>query len=147
VRAAGPTAQILSDPGLVPIFGAGEAGALITARVVGREGDGLTRCDTAGGPVFLPGPLPAPGRSIRLRVRAQDVMLATGPLTGISALNLLSAVVARLDPDGETGMVVTLDLGGEQLLARIIRRSAAALALAPGVAVQAILKTVALAGS
>lgn len=146
VVAQGDVTQLLSDAALVPILGASEAGALILGRVGTQDGDGLTRVETAGGPVFLPGVRALPGATIRLRVRAQDVMLATAPLEGISALNLLAAEVESLSPEGEAGMIVRLRLGEERLLARITRRSATALALRPGVSVQAILKTVALAG-
>lgn len=146
VVASGRTEALLSDPALVPIFGSGEAGALIAGRVGARAADGLTEVETAGGPVFLPGALPPQGSAIRLRIRAQDVMLAVGPVIGISALNLLDAVVESLAPEGEAGMIVVLRLKQERLLARVTRRSAAALGLKPGLPVQAILKTVALAG-
>ncbi len=146
VIASGPAVDLLSDPALVPIFGAGEAGALISGRVGARAADGLTRVETAGGPVFLTGRLPGEGSRIRLRIRAQDVMLATAPLAHVSALNLLDARVETLTAEGDAGMIVVLRLGEERMLARITRRSAAALDLAPGHAVQAILKTVALAG-
>jgi molybdate transport system ATP-binding protein len=146
VVARGKAETLFSDPRLVPIFGSGEAGALIAGRVGARAADGLTEVETAGGPVFLPGALPAQGRAIRLRIRAQDVMLAVGPVSGISALNLLEAVVESLIPEGEAGVIVVLRLREERLLARVTRRSAEALGLAPGTRVRAILKTVALAG-
>jgi molybdate transport system ATP-binding protein len=48
--------------------------------------------------------------------------------------------------DGQgPGVLVRLDLGGEFLLARVTRRSAQALELVPGLAVHAIVKTVAVA--
>lgn len=144
---AGPAVDLLSDPALVPDFGTGEAGAVIAGRVLAREADGLTRIATAGGPVFLPGRLPPPGSALKLRIRAQDVMLALSPPQGLSALNLLAVRVESLLPEGEAGMIVALRLGEERLLARITRRSAEALALVPGLEVQAILKTVALAGA
>ena len=151
VAAFGRAEALLSDPSLVPIFGSGEAGALIAAVVGARAVDGLTEVTTAGGPVFLAGALPVQGSTIRLRIRAQDVMLAVGQIGGISALNLLTAEVEALAPEGEAGMIVVLRLGqqplnGERLLARVTKRSAEALGLRPGLAVQAILKTVALAG-
>ncbi len=146
VLAQGPAGAILSDPALVPVFGSSEAGALLSARVGAREADGLTRVETAGGPVFLPGDLPPAGSPIRLRIRAQDVMLALGEVRGISALNLLQARVESLSPEGEAGQIVVLTVGKERILARVTRRSAQALGLHPGLGLRAILKTVALAG-
>lgn len=144
---AGPAVDLLSDPGLVPVFGTAEAGALIAGRVAAVEADGLTRIVTAGGPVFLPGLLRPPGTALVLRIRAQDVMLALAPPPGLSALNILAVRVESLVPEGAAGMIVALRLGEERLLARITRRSAEALALTPGLALHAILKTVVLAGA
>lgn len=145
VSAAGPAAVVLSDPRSAPGVGLREAGAILTARVEAHEPDGLTRLSTAAGPVWLPGVSAAPGRSLRLRILAQDVMLARARPEGVSALNILPCTVRDLTPAGDSGVLVRLSLGEEDLLARITARSAGALGLAPGEAVHAVLKAVAVA--
>ncbi len=144
VTASGPVAEVLADPALAPGFGLREAGAILRARVAAQEEDGLTRLDCASGPVWLPHLAAPAGSEIRLRILAQDVMLALTRPEGISALNILPATVRELRA-GEGGVMVQLAAGGEPILARITRRSAERLALAPGMPVFAVLKAVSVA--
>jgi molybdate transport system ATP-binding protein len=145
LRRIGPAAEVLGDPSLAPVLGLREAGALITARLVAQEADGLSRLQTAAGPVFLPRVAATVGAELRLRIPAQDVMISLRPPEGISALNVLAVRVLAIRQGEGPGAIVTLDLGGERLLARVTRRSVAALGLAEGQAVFAVLKSVALA--
>lgn len=145
VTAAGPTAELLSDPVLAPGLGLREAGSLVTARIAAQEADGLTRLEGAGGAIWLPQVAAPPGTVLRIRILAQDVMLATERPQGISALNILPATIRDIRQGEGPGALVRLDAGGEVILARITRRSAEALALAPGKPVFAILKAVSIA--
>ena len=72
-------------------------------------------------------------------------MIATTRPESISALNIVAATVADLRVGDGPGALVQLDAGGETLLARITRRSATTLSLAPGRPVFAILKAVSVA--
>lgn len=145
VVAVGPAAQLLSDPGVVPVMGLREAGAMLTARLLGQDGDGLTRFETGGGPLWLPQVTAPVGAVLRLRILAQDVMLATERPRGISALNVLSARVEDIRMGEGPGAIVRLRVGEDLLLARITRRSVGALELAPGKPVFAVLKAVSVA--
>jgi len=82
------------------------------------------------------------GARLRARVRARDVMLATMRPQGISALNVIATRVIAVTGDGGPQVLVRLDHGGEELVARITRRSVETLGLAPGSAVFAIVKAV-----
>lgn len=145
VVAAGPAAEVLADPGTAPVMGLREAGAVIAARLVGQDGDGLTRFETGGGPLWLPQVAAPVGAVLRLRILAQDVMLAVERPRGISALNVLSGVVEEVRSGEGPGAMVRLRVGEEVLLARVTRRSVAALDLVPGKPVFAVLKAVAVA--
>ncbi|MCL7465683.1 molybdenum ABC transporter ATP-binding protein [Phaeovulum sp. NW3] len=145
VVATGPAAAVLADPAMAPAMGPREAGAMISARLVAQEDDGLTRFETGGGPIWLPQVRAAAGARLRLRILAHDVMLATRRPRDISALNILSATVEGIAPGDGPGALVRLRVGDEVLLARVTRRSAVALDLAPGRAVFAVLKTVSVA--
>jgi molybdate transport system ATP-binding protein len=145
LAAIGPAAEVLSDPATAPLMGLADAGAILTAQVAAHEEDGLTRLDTAAGPIWLPrlqGPV---GQKVRIRVAAQDVILARHRPEGLSALNILPVRVAEVQEGRGPGVLVRLDLGGESLLARITRRSASALEITPGAAVFAVVKSVAVA--
>ena len=145
VVAAGPAAAVMADPAMVPVMGLREAGAVISARLVGHEADGLSRLETQGGPIWLPHLHGQPGRHIRLRILAQDVMLATSRPRDISALNVLQATIDDLHLGDGPGALIRLRMGEEILLARVTRRSVQGLNLRPGVPVFAILKAVSVA--
>ena len=142
---AGPAAVLLSDPEAAPLFGLREAGASLTARIAAHEADGLTRLDTSAGPLLLPHIDAAPGTQLRVRIHAQDIILARDRPTGLSALNILPATVTTLRLGDGPGALVQLRVGDDLLLARVTRRSAEALALRDGTPVYAILKSVSVA--
>jgi molybdate transport system ATP-binding protein len=145
VAAAGPATELLSDPAAAPALGLREAGAILSARLAVPDEDGLSRLDCSAGPLWLPRVAGRAGDSFRLRILAQDVMLATSRPKGISALNILPAVVREVRLGEGPGALVQLEAGDEMLLARITRRSAAALGLKPGQQIHAVLKAVSVA--
>ena len=124
VTAAGPTAAILSDPVSAHGLGLREVGAVMVATVAAHEEDGLTRLDSAAGPLLLPGVAAPVGSPLRVRILAQDVMLALKRPEGISALNVMRATVRDVRLGEGPGALVRLDAGGESILARVTRRSA-----------------------
>jgi molybdate transport system ATP-binding protein len=142
----GPAAEVLSDPAVLPT-GAREAGAVITARVTAHHDDGLTELDAGGAPLFLPRLGQPPGSRLRVRIAAHDVILSRTRPEGLSALNIVPGTVRELRPGDGPGMIVGLDTQAGRLLARITQRSAQALGLAEGMAVHAVIKTVAVAPS
>ncbi|NUB44466.1 molybdenum ABC transporter ATP-binding protein [Fertoebacter nigrum] len=145
VTHAGPAAALLADPAAVPALGIREAGAVLEARVVRHEADGLTQLAVSGGTLLLPRVAAEPGALLRIRIHAQDVMLSRAQPEGLSALNILPAVVTSLRQGDGPGAMVQLRCGSDLILARITRRSATALGLEPGVACHAVLKSVAVA--
>lgn len=143
VRTSGPVAEMLASPEAVGAFGLREMGSLLTARVTGERADGLMRLETGAGTLWLPEMPAEPGREMRVRIHAQDVILSRGRPEGLSAQNVLKAVVTAVHAGEGPGALVRLEAGGQVVLARVTRRSVAALELAPGVECHAILKSVA----
>lgn len=142
IARAGPATQLFSDPETAPLLGLREAGAILTARVTSHTSDGLSALETAGGQIFLPQIQSEPGTNLRLRIHANDVMLALSRPSDLSALNILKTRVKHIKDGDGPGMMVALDMGGETLLARVTRRSATALNLREGLEVFAIIKSV-----
>ena len=142
---AGPAAELFADPALVPVFGPRTAGALLTGRIEAQHDDGLTEVAVSGGRLFLPAVEGPAGTALRIRIEAQDVMLALSRPENVSALNILPATVTEVHAGQGPGMMVQLRSGSDLILARITRRSAEALSLAPGTACFAVLKSVAVA--
>ena len=135
------TNSLLSDPTLTPL-GAAAAGAVLQARVAAHHNDGITEVAAGGVTLLLPA-IPHPvGSRLRVRIEAQDVMLATERPHGISALNILPSTVTTIRTGDGPGMLVQVLAGENHLLARITRRSAKALNLREGAPVFAVLKAV-----
>jgi molybdate transport system ATP-binding protein len=87
------------------------------------------------------------GHAARVRILARDVSIARQAMTGTSILNALPAVVTELAPDTHPALLlVRLAVGPSAVVARLTRRSAAALELRPGLEVWAQIKAVALIG-
>lgn len=139
----GPTVEIMARTDLFPLTGRFEAGAVIECTVAGRDPEsGLTRLSSAAGDLLVPSVDIAEGTVLRTRVRARDVMIATEPPKGLSALNAVSASIAdiRTDPPYAD---VRLDAGGVALLARITEFSVTNLKLKKGCKVFAVIKSTA----
>ncbi|MEM6323955.1 MAG: TOBE domain-containing protein, partial [Pseudomonadota bacterium] len=137
----GSALEVLGDPAITPL-GVREAGALIEAQIEGHETDGLTRL-SAGSAALLVPRLDLPiGAPVRVRVQASDVMLALSRPEGISALNVLPAVIQSLRDEGANGVLVQLSVGSNTFLARVTQRSARALALRNGLEIFAVIKAI-----
>jgi molybdate transport system ATP-binding protein len=124
------------------------AGAVIEGAVTAHDHvDHLTELTFGGGVLLLPRNRAGVGDRLRCRIGARDVTLTLERQIGGSALNQLACrVIAVADADHPSQCLVQLDAGGTVLLARITRRSSRALQLAPGLAVWAQVKAVALGG-
>ena len=87
------------------------------------------------------------GHRIQLRVLARDVSLSLVAQPASSIVNQVEAVVEAIADDTHPSQVLVrlrTRTGTSALLARVTRRSAQALALAPGLPVWAMVKSVAL---
>ncbi len=130
-------------------FAAGNATAVLQGQLLAHhEQDHLSALGFAGGQLLLPTtpalasrPL---GSAVRLTIAARDVSLSLQPLAHTSLLNSLPATITGLREDGPGQVLAALAVGESQLLAHISQRSARQLALAPGQAVFAHIKGVAL---
>lgn len=140
----GPAADVLGDPSVLPT-GAREAGAILTATITAHHPDGLSELDGGGQPLFLPRLAQTPGTRVRVRVAAHDVILSRTRPEGLSALNILVGRVHEVRTGEGPGAIVALDTSAGRLLARITRRSAEKLGIAPGTPVHAVIKAVSIA--
>ncbi|MEL6680950.1 MAG: TOBE domain-containing protein, partial [Pseudomonadota bacterium] len=146
VQRVGPTAEVLADPDAVPVLGVREAGAVLTATVVGHAPtDGLSEVSVGEARLLLPILPEAPGTRVRLRINAHDITLTPSPPERTSALNTVPVTVVSVRPGEGPGAAVALALGEERLLARVPGRAIEALDLRPGVRCHAILNATAIA--
>lgn len=143
VLAQGSVAELTARRDIAQHTGRFEAGAVIETRVVRLdETFGLTILEFEGGELLVPNVDALPGEPVRARIRARDVSLALARPTGLSIQNILEVTVGEIA--GEFGAIVdvTLAAGPTRLIARITRKAAHELALAPGQRVFALVKAV-----
>lgn len=145
-QADGPLTEVFSRLDL-PLAGQPGAETVIEGRVAEYDGqDGTVRVDSPAGPLYaVLGPL-AVERQVRLRILARDVSVALTAPSDSSILNVLPARIEELVAQEPGHAMLKLQVGGAALLARVSRRSVEHLGLAPGMAVQAQVKSVALLG-
>ncbi len=145
VMAHGPLGEVLSRLDL-PVRLGKETGVVLDAVIGERDADWhLVRADFPGGGLWTRDSGQPLGKAVRLRVLARDVSLARPPAGHSSIQNVLPAVVDALGEDEHPGlMLVRVRIGGSALIARLTRRAAAELAIAPGQEVLVQVKSVAL---
>lgn len=140
----GPPAEILADP-LIHPAGLREVGAVVTARLVRHHADGLSEMDACGATLWLPRPAHDEGAMLRIRIAAQDVILALHPPKDTSALNCLSGTILAIHEEQGPGAFVTLDTAAGPIVSRITMRSLRALGLRAGSPAHAIVKSLSVA--
>jgi molybdate transport system ATP-binding protein len=144
VLASGPLAATLARLDLAANF-QDDAGVMIETTLQVHDADGLSHLVFAGGVLLVGQRNAAVGTRVRCRIHARDVSLALERPRGSSITNILPARVDAVGPSGTPGQVLVRLLVGETaLLARITERSRRELAIAPGCAVWAQVKAVAL---
>ena len=146
VVAQGPVAEVLGRDEMVPLAGRFETGAVFDTRVASHdEAFGLTRLAFPGGELVVANVDALVGEPVRARIRARDVALALEPPPRASFQNVLPAVVHAVGRDFGAIVDVTVTLpGGERLVARVTRESVVRLGIAPGLALFALVKAIAI---
>lgn len=144
VLAQGPVEELAARPDL-PLAARRDAGALIACTVLAHDAArGLTRFGFAGGELIAPLSSEPPGARLRLRVRARDVAVALAPPEGVSIHNILPCRLDAILPAAAEGEVfLRLMVGETMLLARVLREAVGRLGLAPGLALFAVVKSIA----
>lgn len=143
VAASGPTTEILQRLDLLPEEERGEGGAVLEMQVASRdEAFGMSTLASPAGEIHVAGLDAAPNSTVRVRIRARDVIVATEKPRCISALNILSGQVVDVSPGNGHFADVLIDCNGETISARITGQSAEILGLAPGLPIFAVIKSV-----
>jgi molybdate transport system ATP-binding protein len=141
--AQGPVFDMLADLEISALSGTPSFGAVIDARIAShREDDGLTVLAFDGGELIVPLLRKEIGLPLRVRIRAEDVMLATEEPRTISANNVLLSTVTNVRESGAAHADIQLQCGRARFVARITRASARRLGLKPDMPIFAIAKSV-----
>lgn len=148
---SGPVMELMTRLDL-PLAHGDAAAALIEAHMLGHAvDDSLSELAFDGGRLLLPqasSAAPPQGTPVRVRIQARDVSLSLQAPEHSSVLNVLAAKVVDVVDDTPGQVLVGLQLGNgarpARLLSRISQLSARRLGIAPGQAVFAQIKGVAM---
>jgi molybdate transport system ATP-binding protein len=114
-------------------------GAVLDTRIE-SHGEDLSVLVFDHGRLYVPRVGREVGTRVRVRLRAEDIMLAREEPRAISANNILPATVSAIRYGAQAEIQIAM--GAARLVARITRASAKRLELAPGAHVFAIVKSV-----
>lgn len=144
LSSAGPLVDTLTDL-KAGIALADDAASIIETSVLASDDEyGLTYLQAAGARFVVSQQNLSIGSRKRIRVAARDVSIALERAEQSSILNIFAARIVDIVADGTSQSVVKLDLGGDLVLSRITRKSAAKLGLAVGQDVYLQIKSIAL---
>jgi molybdate transport system ATP-binding protein len=147
VLAQGPVNTVSLRPELQSIVGPDLVGAVLEGVVTRLEPDNGSADLAVGRGTLQVSLRDVPvGSRVRLQLLARDVILATQPVHGLSVRNALASTVTAISNDDYGAVLVSLDVGGQTVLARITQNALQALNLRPGDAVWALVKAVSTRG-
>ena len=142
--AVGTLAELTSRPDLPWVRTAVGLGSVFDA-VVGRSqaSRGLVELNIGGATLLASDRTLTAGAVVRVRIPAREVILATRPPEGISLHNVLAGTVTAVHADAAfEHVMVQLAVGEVRLLAEVTRDAVTTLGIAPGLPIQALIKSV-----
>ena len=143
VVAAGGIHEISLRPELAAIVGPDAVGAVLEGVI--SEADaarGLARLNFGSSTLLVTAKNARVGARARVQLFASDLILATHPAHGLSVRNSLAGVVRDIREDDSEAQLVSVDIGGASVLARVTRDALESLGLHPGSAVWVLVKAV-----
>ncbi len=141
IEAHGGIQQMMTRLDL-PLAHSAEASCLFDAEVSDFDQTyHLTQLKFAGGELTSPGMALDLGQRVRVRIAARDVSLTLERQASTSIQNIFPATVEEVMPEDDSQVTVRLDVGGAPALSRVTQKSAVELALEPGKAVYAQVKS------
>ncbi|HEY6644212.1 molybdenum ABC transporter ATP-binding protein [Povalibacter sp.] len=147
IVAQGAVEQMSLHPELRAIVGAEAVGSVVSGAIVAADPQtGLAAVQVGDGTLSVTLRDARPGAQVRVQVLARDVILATFPPEGLSVRNILAGRIAAIAPDDIDTDLVSVDIGGSIVLARVTRAALQSLALRIGMPIWVLIKAVSIRG-
>jgi molybdate transport system ATP-binding protein len=138
VKAFGSAAEVLGPPTLGSLKVSDVEN--IVSGTLETAGDSVLLRLSTGTTLHVPGAVAEVGRRATYALPAEDVLLSTHPLTGVSARNVFPGRIIDLTPTGPDALV-RLDAAGTEWLARLTAAAARELRLEAGATAHLAVKT------
>jgi molybdate transport system ATP-binding protein len=143
----GPVSEVSLRAELRSIVGPDLTGSVLEGVVTAvNEAAGVADLAVGSGTLRLSLRGAAPGTRLRLQLLARDVILSTREIAGLSVRNAVCGTIAEIAADEQDTVLVSVDIGGAIILARITRAALAALGLHTGQPIWALVKAVSMRG-
>ncbi len=138
--AQGFAEDVLADPANVKLIGVQDAGSLLHGTIENHADDGLSAIRLSAGLLHVPKVEAQIGSHVRVRIRAQDVILSLSAPVGLSSQNVLEAEITEIHQGVGPGIAIGLQAGTDRLLSRITNRALNQMKLQIGQKIWAVLK-------
>lgn len=143
--ASGDVITVSRDPRLRTIVGAEALGAVVEGTLAqAADASGLGSVRVGHGTLQLPTGQLQLGQRMRLQLLARDLILALNAPHGMSVRNRLSGTIIEIRPDDAHSLLVSVDVGGPVLVARVTSLSATEMELREGLQLWVLVKSVTL---
>jgi molybdate transport system ATP-binding protein len=147
VIAEGGVGEMSLNPALRAIIGVDEVGAVVEGIVLGADAaSGLTRVQVGRGELNVKLTDRVLGTRLRVQLLARDIIVATQPAQSLSVRNNLKGIITAITSDQDDSDLITIDVGGTAVMARITHAATRELQLQIGLPVWALVKAVSLRG-
>jgi len=134
-------------PELREIIGPEAVGAIVEGQIQRVDAlSGLASVAVGTGQLMVRTDGHAVGAKLRVQILARDVIVATREPQDLSVRNMLRGRVTAIARDTGDADLISIDVGGATILARITSAATQDLALAPGITAWALVKTVSMRG-
>jgi molybdate transport system ATP-binding protein len=147
VTAQGTVGEMSLNPRLRSIIGPDEVGAIIDGVVLGVDSSSnLTRVRVGQGELNVQARGLAVGTALRVQLLARDIIVSTRIPQHLSVRNSLAGIVTSIHGDDDDSDLITIDIGAEEIMARVTKAATRDLSLRPGMEAWALVKSVSLRG-
>lgn len=147
VVASGEISELLASKDIGALTGMRMTGSLLTGNVCGHDAEfGLNIVEVGKHRLVLAGNNHPVGTKLRLRISPRDVLVSVDCPTGLSARNVLPAIVDEIHETSSPIAELILNVGNQSIRASVTRAAVQELNLVPGAGCFAVLKAVALEG-
>jgi molybdate transport system ATP-binding protein len=147
VVAQGPLSQVSLVPHLRAIVGPDSVGAVVDGIVTSVDVScAMAVLRIGSGWLNISVPSVTVGERVRVQLLARDIILATEEPRGLSVRNQLRGVITSIADDEDDARLVTVDVGGPNVLSRVTRGAVEALSLKNGSSVWVLVKAVSTRG-
>lgn len=147
VSAQGDLPTISLEPALRNIVGADAIGSVVESEVRSIDATtGFAHVSIGTGYLNVEHSGLQTGQRVRLQLLARDLILSLHAPVGLSVRNSLQGTLTRLVDDGEHARLVSIDVGGVTLVARVTRAATEELQLHAGMSLWVLVKAITLRG-